>query len=79
MFLVGGIAVVLGMATVLWWALKHGRAPFWFFGISNSRAERPVLYWLQIAGYAATLALVAFVVGAFALAAFQTETLPGAL
>jgi len=67
-FVIGG-ATVVGMGVVLWWSLRHGQTPFWFFGFSNSRAERPVLYWFQIVGYAFAMALVAYVMGSFALAA----------
>jgi hypothetical protein len=70
-FYVIGIAVVVGMASVLWWALKHGRTPFWFFGFANSRVERPILYWVQIISYAACMALVISVVGAIGLAAIS--------
>ena len=53
---------------MLWSALRRGRTSLWFFGFANARAERPVLYWVQIASYAAVTALVAYVVGAIALA-----------
>ena len=71
MFFVIGLAVILGMAAVLWWSIKHRRTNFWFFGFSNACAERPILYWFQIAGYAAVIALIAYVVGAFVLAAIS--------
>jgi hypothetical protein len=71
-FYVIGVAVVVGMASVLWWALKHGRTPFWFFGFANSRAERPILYWIQIISYGACMALVVYVMGAIVLAAVSS-------
>ena len=66
-FLLGG-AVILGMATIVWWALKRQRTPDLFFGLSIARAERPILYWAQIVCYAAVMALIACVVGTIALA-----------
>lgn len=71
MFFVIGIATFVGMAAALWWALKHGRTSFWFFGFSNARASRPALYWVQIVSYALVMALVAYIVGAIALADFS--------
>ncbi|HEY1750932.1 MAG TPA: hypothetical protein VGG29_06695 [Caulobacteraceae bacterium] len=71
MFWLIGIATLVGMGAVLWLALKRGRTDFWFFGFANTRDERPILYWFQIAGYAFAMALVAYVVGAFALAAIS--------
>jgi hypothetical protein len=70
-FYVIGIAVILGTAVVLWSALRHGRTSFWFFGFANSRAERPILYWIQIVGYTTCMAVIAYVVGTVMLAAIS--------
>ena len=48
MFVLIGVAAVLGMIAVLWSALQSGRTSLWFFGFANARAERSVLYWVQI-------------------------------
>ena len=71
MFIVIAVAVVCGMAAVLWWAIKYRRTPFLFFGFSIARADRPVLYWMQIAFYAAAMALVIGVLGTMTLASIS--------
>ena len=71
MFLAIVIAVVLEMAIILFWALKHRRTPALFFGLSNTREERPILYWTQIVCYGAVTALFVGFLGALALAAIS--------
>jgi len=66
-----GLATLGGMGIVVWLALKRGRTDNWFFGFSNARGERPILYWFQIVGYVFAMAVVAYVLGALMLAAIS--------
>ena len=64
MFLVLCGVVLFGQAACLWWVLKHGRTPVWFFWVSATRAEQPTLYWIQIGCMASTMLVVASLFGA---------------
>jgi len=71
-----GLATLGSMSAALWWALKHGRTSYWAFGIGVKRAERPILYWLQIICYGACVAVVASFLAVAALSAISTEAVP---
>lgn len=63
--------VLVSVAAVLWWQLRHG--VIWLgFGLHVARrATEPVAYWLGIVGACFILLLMACVVGSLDLALLQ--------